>query len=190
MRNNFIQKERLAESVINELKDFILYGDCLDEDTAKEYFDSIKEWIINEMYPENNFSRKYVLSEMTVEGFANTLRRSVFNNRVANSDAAMLRAVQNARKSAEQAKYERDVEKRIIKTGRTHLELDDGTFCTKDQFRQSFAAQRFELPDDATSTAPTAMLNEYLKAFDDDGWLISTTDKEGYKDIQSGNVKA
>jgi hypothetical protein len=54
----------------------------------------------------------------------------------------------------------------------------------------SFAAQRFELPDDATSTAPTAMLNEYLKAFDDDGWLISTTDKEGYKDIQSGNVKA
>lgn len=31
------------------------------------------------------------------------------------------------------------------------------------------------------------MLNEYLKAFDDDGWLIY---KEGYKDIQSGNVKA
>ena len=64
------------------------------------------------------------------------------------------------------------------------------TFRAKDQFRQSFAAQRFELPDDATSTAPTAMLNEYLKAFDDDGWLILTTDKEGYKDIQSGNVKA
>ena len=49
-------------------------------------------------------------------------------------------------------------------------------------------AARLEL--NATSTAPTAMLNEYLKAFDDDGWLISTTDKEGYKDIQSGNVKA
>lgn len=57
---------------------------------------------------------------------------------------------------------------RVSKTGRTHLELDDGTFCTKAQFRQSFANQKFELQDDVSATAPTTMLNEYLKAFDDD----------------------
>lgn len=194
MRVSKMNEDRLVEvrrkKYLNELLDFYLYGDCLDEDMTEEYFNSIKENIISEMYSKNSYSRKCILTEMTVKGFANTLRRSVFNKRVANSEAAMLRAVQNARKCAEQAKYERDVEKRIIKTGRTHLELDDGTFCTKAQFRQSFANQKFELQDDVSATAPTTMLNEYLKAFDDDGWLISTTDKDGYKDIQSGNVKA
>ena len=96
----------------------------------------------------------------------------------------MLRAVQNARKCAEQAKYQRDTKKRIVKNGSTHLELDVGNFCTKAQFRQSFANQKFELQDDVSATAPTTMLNEYLKAFNDDGWLISTTDKDGYKDTE------
>lgn len=70
------------------------------------------------------------------------------------------------------------------KNGSTHLELDVGNFCTKAQFRQSFANQKFELQDDVSATAPTTMLNEYLKTFDDDGWLISTTDKDGYKDTE------
>ena len=53
------------------------------------------------------------------------------------------------------------------------------------RFRQSFANQKFELQDDVSATTPTTMLNEYLKAFDDDGWLISEADKEGYEEITS-----
>lgn len=53
------------------------------------------------------------------------------------------------------------------------------------RFWQSFANQKFEIQDDVSATAPTTMLNEYLKAFDDDGWLISEADKEGYEEITS-----
>ena len=47
MRVSKMNEDRLVEvrrkKYLNELLDFYLYGDCLDEDMAEEYFDSIKE---------------------------------------------------------------------------------------------------------------------------------------------------
>ena len=53
------------------------------------------------------------------------------------------------------------------------------------QLKKAFKNEKFDTTDDVSSTAPTTMLNEYLEAFDDDGWLISTAEKDGYKEIQS-----
>ena len=108
----------------------------------------------------------------------------------------MLSHIQRIRKGAQSIKYERkknfkdkdktsDKKLEIVKNGLTHLALNDGTFCNKTEFIKAFKNEKFDTTDDVSSTAPTTMLNEYLEAFDDDGWLISTADKDGYKEIQS-----
>lgn len=87
------------------------------------------------------------------------------------------------KKVAQQTKYERRFGQ-IIKNGRTHLEKSDEEFCDKSTFKDEFSKQVFPEKDDlATSTTPTAMLDEYLDVFDNNGWLISEADKEDYEEI-------
>lgn len=43
MRDNFMKTAKFAENIINETVDFVLYGDCLKEYTARDYFDYLTE---------------------------------------------------------------------------------------------------------------------------------------------------
>lgn len=189
MRVSKLNEEKLKK-YSSELNDFLLYGDCLEEDLANAYFDSIKSQIMNEMFSKNYSLTKYPLNEMTVEGFAKTLRKIVFNKKVIDSEQAMLNEIQKGRNAARRASYERNGEHKIVKNGSTHLELKPGDFCNKEQFRNAFSKEKFDIQSDMSELTPTVMMDEYLKAFDDDGWLISTVDTKGYEDIQSGKVKA
>lgn len=90
------------------------------------------------------------------------------------------------KKAAQQTKYERKFDRKnyqIVKNDRTHLEKSNGEFCDKATFKDEFSKQIFPKRDDlSTSTTPSAMLDEYLDVFDDNGWLISEADKEGYEE--------
>lgn len=133
----------------------------------------------------STFLKKNLLTEMTAEGFADTLKRVVFNKRVLNSDKATIKIIKDLKKAAQQTKYERKFGQ-IIKNGRTHLEKSNGEFCDKATFKDEFLKQTFPKRDDlSTSTTPSAMFDEYLDVFDDNGWLISEADKEGYEEIIS-----
>lgn len=158
----------MNRNYLNELVDLLLYGDCLSESDYKNY---------------SAFLKKNLLTEMTAEGFADILKRVVFNKRVLDSDKTTIKLIKDLKKVAQQTKYERRFGQ-IIKNGRTHLEKSNGEFCDKATFKDEFSKQIFLKRDDlSTSTTPSAMLDEYLTVFDDSGWLISEADKEGYEEI-------
>lgn len=158
----------MNKNYLNEFVDLLLYGDCLNESDYKNY---------------SAFLKKNLLTEMTAEGFADILKRVVFNKRVLNSDKATIKIIKDLKKVAQQTKYERRFGQ-IIKNGRTHLEKSDGEFCDKATFKDEFSKQIFPEKDDLSiSTTPSAMLDEYLDVFDNNGWLISEADREGYEEI-------
>lgn len=158
----------MNRNYLNELVDLLLYGDCLSESDYKNY---------------SAFLKKNLLTEMTAEGFADILKRVVFNKRVLDSDKTTIKLIKDLKKVAQQTKYERRFGQ-IIKNGRTHLEKSNGEFCDKATFKDEFSKQIFLKRDDlSTSITPSAMLDEYLTVFDDSGWLISEADKEGYEEI-------
>lgn len=158
----------MNRNYLNELVDLLLYGDCLSESDYKNY---------------SAFLKKNLLTEMTAEGFADILKRVVFNKRVLDSDKTTIKLIKDLKKVAQQTKYERRFGQ-IIKNGRTHLEKSNGEFCDKATFKDEFSKQIFLKRDDLSiSTTPSAMLDEYLTVFDDSGWLISEADKEGYEEI-------
>lgn len=127
--------------------------------------------------------KKSHYTEITASGFANSLRRNVFNNNEIDTPDATIVAVQKARLAAQQAKYERKHGK-IIKNGATHLQSNDGEFCDKATFIREFNNEVFDnRPDLAATDTATAMLGEYLRWFDNNGWLISSVDKDGYNEI-------
>lgn len=127
--------------------------------------------------------KKSHYTEITASGFANSLRRNVFNNNEIDTSDATIVAVQKARLAAQQAKYERKHGK-IIKNGATHLQSNDGEFCDKATFIREFNNEVFDnRPDLAANETATAMLGEYLRGFDNNGWLISSVDKDGYNEI-------
>ena len=127
--------------------------------------------------------KKSHYTEITASGFANSLRRNVFNNNEIDTPDATIVAVQKARLVAQQAKYERKHGK-IIKNGATHLQSNDGEFCDKATFIREFNNEVFDnRPDLAANDTATSMLNEYIKGFDNNGWLISSVDKGGYNEI-------
>lgn len=160
----------MNRNCLNEFVDLLLYGNCLSESDYKNY---------------STYLKKNLLTEMTAEGFADVLKRVVFNKRVLNSDKATIKIIKDLKKVAQQTKYERKFGQ-IIKNGRTHLEKSNGEFCDKATFKDEFSKQVFPEKDDlATSTTPSTMLDEYLDVFDDNGWLISEADKEGYEEIIS-----
>ena len=102
--------------------------------------------------------------------------------RLETSDAT-IGAVQKARLDAQQAKYERKHGK-IIKNGATHLQSNDCEFCDRATFIREFNNEAFDnRPDLAANDTATAMLDEYLRGFDNNGWLISSVDKDGYNEI-------
>ena len=158
----------MNRNYLNELVDLLLYGDCLSESDYKNY---------------SAFLKKNLLTEMTAEGFADILKRVVFNKRVLDSDKTTIKLIKDLKKVAQQTKYERRFDQ-IIKNGRTHLEKSNGEFCDKATFKDEFSKQIFLKRDDlSTSTTPSAMLDEYLTVFDNNGWLISEADKESYEEI-------
>lgn len=158
----------MNRNYLNEFVDLPLYDDCLSESDYKNY---------------SVFLKKNILTEMTAEGFADILKRVVFNKRVLDSDKTTIKIIKDLKKVAQQTKYERRFGQ-IIKNGRTHPEKSDGEFCDKSTFKDEFSKQVFPEKDDlATSTTPSAMLDEYLDVFDNNGWLISEADKEGYEEI-------
>lgn len=160
----------MNRNCLNEFVDLLLYGNCLSESDYKNY---------------STYLKKNLLTEMTAEGFADVLKRVVFNKRVLNSDKATIKIIKDLKKVAQQTKYERKFGQ-IIKNGRTHLEKSNGEFCDKATFKDEFSKQVFPEKDDlATSTTPSTMLDEYLDVFDDNSWLISEADKEGYEEIIS-----
>jgi hypothetical protein len=66
------------------------------------------------------------------------------------------------------------------------LQFNNGSFCNKDEFLNELADEHFEdKPDLAGQDTANVMVNEYLSAFDDDGWLISLVDTDGYNQIQN-----
>lgn len=122
-------------------------------------------------------------TEITASGFANSLKRTVFSNNEIDTPDAAIRAVQKARLATQQAKYERKHGK-IIKNGATHLQSNNGEFCDKATFSHEFNNEVFDnKPDLAASDTAITILNEYLKGFDDSGWLISLVDKDTYNEI-------
>lgn len=158
----------MNRNCLNEFVDLLLYGDCLNESDYKNY---------------STFLKKNLLTEMTAEGFADILKKVVFNKRVLDSDKATIKIIKDLKKVAQQTKYERKFSQ-IIKNGRTHLEKSNGEFCDKATFKDEFSKQVFPEKDDlAASTTLSTMLDEYLDVFDDNGWLISEADKEGYEEI-------
>lgn len=142
--------------------------------------------IINK-FSEEDFEEvhsKSHFTEITAEGFAHSLRRTVFNNNEIETPDAALVAVQNARKAAQQARYERDRNGNIVKNGATHLQSNNGSYCNKKIFLDEFSNENFNDKEDlAGKDTADVMVKEYLKAFDDDGWLISMVDTEGYNKI-------
>lgn len=127
--------------------------------------------------------KKSHYTEITASGFANSIRRNVFNNNEIDTPDATIVAVQKARLAAQQAKYERKHGK-IIKNGATHLQSNDGEFCDKATFIREFNNEVFDnRPDLAATDTATVMLYEYLRGFDNNGWLISSVDKDGYNEI-------
>ena len=137
---------------------------------------------LTERFFEDAYRRSHY-TEITASGFANSLRRNVFNKNEIDTPNAAIGAVQKARLAAQQAKYERK-HGRIIKNGATHLQSNDGEFCDKATFISEFNNETFDnRPDLAANDTATAMLNEYLRGFDNNGWLISSVDKDGYNEI-------
>ena len=135
----------MNRNYLNEFVDLLLYGDCLSESDYKNY---------------SAFLKKNLLTEMTAEGFADILKRVVFNKRVLNSDKATIKIIKDLKKAAQQTKYERKFDRKnyqIIKNGRTQLEKSDGEFCDKATFKDEFSKQIFPKRDDlSTSTTPSA----------------------------------
>lgn len=124
-----------------------------------------------------NENRK--LFEFRPSYFANSLRKNIFAKKEIDTPDAALSAIQNAKKCAQKANYERYFNN-IIKNGNTHLQSNDGDFCDKAKFLEEFSNEEFESNTDlAGKDAANIMVNEYLSAFTDDGWLISTVDDAG-----------
>lgn len=143
------------------------------------------EKFFEEVYKDGVLKQTHFI-EITAEGFAHSLRKTVFNKKEIDTIDAALGAVKNARKAAQQAKYERDRNGNIIENGATHLQFNNGNFCNKDEFLDEFADEHFEdKPDLVGQDTANVMVNEYLSAFDDDGWLISLVDTDGYNQIQN-----
>lgn len=163
-------RRKLIINYIKELTNLCKYKNVLSENAQRLYA---------------SFLKKKILKEMTAANFANTLKHNIFNIKVVeDSEKATLKAVQKLRKANQCIKYERK-HNQIVKNSLTHLETDDGQFCDKDTFRREFKKQKFEIQDDLAATTPEVMLEEYLKAYDDEGWLISTVDIEGYEEIKN-----
>lgn len=148
----------------------------------------ITEQFFREVFNESNITLNH-FTELTAHGFATSLRHTLFNNRIINNIDTALDAVINARRATSMAKYERDENHKIIKSGATHLQKNNGEFCNKMDFLMDFEDETFEDNVDlAGNDTAKIMVNCYLEVFDDSGWLISTTDKEAYdREINSKN---
>lgn len=63
MRMSKLNENRLAEirhrKCLNELLDFCLYGDCLQEETAREYF----YWLLPRVLTQNDAIRDFLISK-------------------------------------------------------------------------------------------------------------------------------
>lgn len=79
----------MNRNYLNELVDLLLYGDCLSESDYKNY---------------SAFLKKNLLTEMTAEGFADILKRVVFNKRVLDSDKTTIKLIKDLKKVAQQTK--------------------------------------------------------------------------------------
>lgn len=147
---------------------------------------NVPERFFEEIYNKSVLNKTHFI-EITAAGFANSLRRTVFNNNEIDTTDAAIGAVQNARRAAQQAKYEKDRNGVIVANGATHLQHNDsGKPCTKDEFRDEFASEKFEnRPDLAGKDTANVMVEEYLNAFDNDGWLISVVDTDGHNQIHN-----
>lgn len=73
----------MNRNYLNEFVDLPLYDDCLSESDYKNY---------------SVFLKKNILTEMTAEGFADILKRVVFNKRVLDSDKTTIKIIKDLKK--------------------------------------------------------------------------------------------
>lgn len=156
---------------LNEFIDLCNYGNCLNEDDFNLYASQLS---------------KKVLKEMTVNRFAKALQKIVFDRLVAKDFGTTLGAIQKLRKVSQNYRYDYDNVRKVFRpNGYTHLETEPGKYCDKKTFRDSVLKQNFKLPKDAASSAVQSAVDEILKAFYDNGWLISVTDAENAKKVEA-----
>lgn len=156
---------------LNEFIDLCNYGNYLNENDFNLY--------------ANHLSRK-VLKEMTIGRFAKALQKIVFDKLVTKDFGTTLGAIQKLRKASQNYKYDYDNVRKVFRpNGYTHLETEPGKYCNKKVFRDSLLKQNFKLPKYAAGSAVQAAIDELLKAFYDNGWLISVTDIENAKKIEA-----
>lgn len=139
-----------------------------------------------ETYKENH------IKEISSAQFADILRKYVFNKMPMDNKNAGLDAMNKMVNQIHNKHYQRSDElgkkkdnfggvenvAKVIKTPDTHLQLNDGTFCEKEAFKNQFNQETWdELPEQLRARdTPNILCNRYLTGYKDDGWIDSKVD--------------
>lgn len=108
------------------------------------------------------------LQEFTTEQFYQVLLNKLLKRKISVKERAEIIANEFKNTSQYETKFDKETNSIVrVKTGRTHLQLKNGTFCSKDDFKAEFLKQKFDNQKEANDC-----LNLLLNMFDSDGWLI------------------
>lgn len=145
-----------VKHLLQELKDFKLYGTCLSSDLQNCYRTYLAEKL-----------KKYLKEFTSDQLYQVYTRERLKNTKDVESRIKSLKGqfVQTKHYDLQKDKNTGKLVK--VPTSRTHLQNSKKKFCTKQEFIDDFLSETFTDQNKAKE-----LLNAVVELFDDDGWLI------------------
>ena len=119
-------------------------------------------------FKENENKENYPLHEFTSEQFYEVLLNEILKRKLSTKERVEIISNQFKNILRYEKEFDRESNSHVrVKTPRTHLQLKNGAYCTKKEFKDEFLKYEFNNQSEANTC-----LELLLKRFDNDGWLI------------------